>query len=154
MNCPGETSICSWRLSSIQRSSSVFPPPLVTKIYGLRMKLVCASREREAKCLHLYPIWIAPIDVFHRIDRYWKRLPSFHENAINIKGDREFVCTAAVWLFNLGGAPVGGRFIDAFPGSFQPRGHSVCVVRCLHIFGRSDHDWTAVQIASPSVGGG
>jgi hypothetical protein len=33
--------------------------------------------------------------------------------------------TAWVWLFNLGGGPVRGRFIDAFPGSFQPRGGSV-----------------------------
>lgn len=113
MNWPGDTSSSSCRERSAHRSSSGLPPPFVTKMYGLDkensqlaeaaegiVKLICrgekgggAEVETKRQDSHLNAIRIFTVDVPHRLDGSWNRVPTSNKHTVNIKRESKFVCS-------------------------------------------------------------
>ncbi|KAJ8612289.1 hypothetical protein MRB53_037499 [Persea americana] len=83
MNCPGDTSISSCLDSWMQRSASVLPPPLVTKMYGL------ASDQRYVTISwtysHLDAVVVLPVEHLHGLDRLGDGLAASDQDAVNVE---------------------------------------------------------------------
>lgn len=80
----------SCRERSMQRSTSVLPPPLVRKIYGLQ-QLVTTFLAESGLCLHSYTVFVLTIENFHCLNGFRNRTSSADQDTINVERESKGV---------------------------------------------------------------